>query len=126
MPSPPKLTSSGASAASRFPEHMKHIVVVTTVGTVAEARSMARALVERQLAACAQISAIESFYAWGGSVQNEKEFRVLFKITDERYRDVEAAIKELHSYELPAIHAFALDHVDAPYAAWIESNSAGR
>ena len=104
---------------------MKHIAVVTTVGSLAEAQAMARAVVERKLAACAQISDIESFYAWSGSVQNEKEFRVLFKTTGERYQAVEAAIKELHSYDLPAIHALALESVYAPYAAWIESNSTG-
>jgi periplasmic divalent cation tolerance protein len=107
------------------PTSMKYIAVVTTVGNLGEAQSIACALVGRRLAACAQISEIESFYTWQGSVQNEKEFRLLFKTTDERYPAVEAAIKELHPYELPAIHAFALEHVYAPYAAWIESNSAG-
>jgi len=104
---------------------VKYLAVVTTVGSLGAAQSMARALVKRGLAACAQISEIESFYVWDGSVQNEKEFRLLFKTTDARYPALEAAIKELHSYELPAIHAFALEHIYAPYAAWIESNSAG-
>ncbi len=109
-----------------FAEHMKHIAVVTTIGGLAEAQSMARALVERKLAACVQISEIESFYTWNGAVQNEKEFRVLFKTTSERYQAVEDAIRELHSYELPAIHAFAFEHVYAAYAAWIETNTAGK
>ena len=87
---------------------------------------MARVLVERKLAACVQISEIRSFYAWNDAVQDDKEFRVLFKTTGERYRSVEDAIRELHSYELPAIHAFAFEYVYAPYAAWIESNSAGQ
>lgn len=104
---------------------MKPIAVVTTVGSQAEAQAMARGLVERGLAACAQISEIESLYRWDGALQNDREFRVLFKTTSERYPEVEAAIRELHAYELPAIHAFAFEHVHAPYAAWIESNSAG-
>jgi len=87
---------------------------------------MARALIERKLAACVQISEIESFYAWDGAVQNEREFRVLLKTTSERYQSVEDAIRELHTYELPAIHAFAFEYVYPPYAAWIESNSAGQ
>ena len=104
---------------------MKHIAVVTTVGSETDAQSMARALVERKLAACAQISEIESFYRWNGVVQNDREFRVLFKTTNESYEAVEAAILELHKYELPAIHAFPLEHVYAPYAKWIERNSSG-
>lgn len=105
---------------------MKFIAVVTSVATRAEAEAMAKSLVERKLAACAQISEIRSFYVWDGAVQNEPEQRVLFKTTDERYAEVEAAIREMHSYELPAIHAYALEHVYAPYGEWIAANSTGR
>ena len=104
---------------------MKYLAVITTVGSQAEARSMARVMVERKLAACAQISEIESFYTWNGSVQNDREFRVLFKTTGERYQAVENAIRELHSYELPAIHAVAFERIHAPYAEWIKANSRG-
>ncbi|AUS99864.1 cytochrome C biogenesis protein [Nostoc sp. CENA543] len=105
---------------------MNYIAVVTTVSNLIEAQRMARTLVEQKLAACAQISEIESFYVWDNAVQNEKEFRVLFKTTDENYPAIEEAIKQLHSYELPAIHAFKLEHIYTPYAEWIESNSCGK
>jgi periplasmic divalent cation tolerance protein len=36
---------------------------------------------------------------------------------------VESTIRDLHSYELPAIHAFAFEHVLRAHAAWIEENS---
>lgn len=104
---------------------MKLIAVHTTVATQDDARRIASALVERKLAACAQISAIESFYFWKGKVQNEPEWRILFKTTEGQYAAVEAAIRELHSYELPAIHAVAFEHAFAPYAAWIEESSSG-
>ncbi|AFY47684.1 uncharacterized protein involved in tolerance to divalent cations [Nostoc sp. PCC 7524] len=104
---------------------MNYIAVVTTIGSLAEAQRIAHALVEQKLAACAQISEIESFYVWNDAIQNEKEFRILFKTTDANYQAVEDAIRKLHSYELPAIHAFALKHIYAPYAAWIERNSSG-
>ena len=87
---------------------------------------MARVMVERKLAACAQISEIESFYTWNGAVQNDKEFRVLFKTTADRYQAVEDAIRELHSYELPAIHAVPFERIYAPYAEWIEANANGK
>lgn len=104
---------------------MKPIAVVTTVASHDEAQRLARILVERKLAACAQISQIESVYRWQDAVQQEPEFRILFKTTDERYALVESAIRELHSYELPAIHAFAFAHVDEAYAAWIAENATG-
>ena len=68
---------------------MTAIAVVTTVGSKKEARRMAHALVEAKLAACAQISRIESVYAWKDAIEHGKEYRVLFKTTVERYDVVE-------------------------------------
>ena len=104
---------------------MTLIAVFTTVGSLDEARAMARTLVQRKLAACAQISEIESFYPWQGSIHNDKEFRIVFKTTGAQYAALETAIRELHPYELPAIHALAVEHAYAPYAAWVEENSTG-
>jgi periplasmic divalent cation tolerance protein len=103
---------------------MTAIAVVTTVGDKKEARRMSRALVEAGLAACAQIEKIDGVYAWKGAIEHGKEYRVLFKTTEARYEAVENAIRDMHSYELPAIYAVAVERIFAPYAAWIESSSA--
>jgi periplasmic divalent cation tolerance protein len=102
---------------------MTALAVFTTVGTLEEARRLARAVVERKLAACAQLSTIESFYVWRGSIQHEDEVRILFKTTDMAYEALERTIRELHSYELPAIHAVRFDRILAPYAEWIAAHS---
>ena len=104
---------------------MKPIAVVTTVSKREDALRLAHMLVERKLAACAQISAIESVYSWKGEIQQEPELRLLFKTTEERYELVESTIRELHPYELPAIHAFAFEHVYPAYAEWIAENAGG-
>jgi periplasmic divalent cation tolerance protein len=104
---------------------VKLLAVTTTVATLDAARAMARALVERRLAACAQITPIESVYAWQGEVHDEPEFRVMFKTTEAQYDAVEAAIRELHAYELPAIHAVAVERAHAPYAEWVAQGASG-
>ena len=100
------------------------IAVFTTAATEDEARRIAGALVERRLAACVQVSAIESFYAWEGEVRQDPEFRLMAKTTRGRYAEVEAAIREQHSYDLPAIYALPMSHVFEPYAEWVAANSA--
>jgi periplasmic divalent cation tolerance protein len=102
---------------------MKLIAIFTTAGSADEARRTARTVVERRLAACAQISEIESFYRWQGAVQNDKEYRVLFKTTDVQYPQVQGAIRELHSYELPAIWSMPLEQTYGPYAEWVAAES---
>ena len=98
---------------------MTIIAVLTTVDSKEDADTIARALVEKKLAACVQISAIESVYTWEGEVQESPEFRLLVKTTKERYPAVEAAIVELHTYDLPAIVGFPLPHAYAPYVDWV-------
>jgi periplasmic divalent cation tolerance protein len=95
------------------------IAVVTTTGSLAEAQAIARSLIDRRLAACAQIEPIESYYTWKGALQHDHEYRVLLKTVAARYDEVAAAIRALHGYELPAIHAVALGPIDPAYAQWI-------
>lgn len=102
---------------------MKLIAVVTTVARKKDARALARALVEAGLAACAHITRIESIYTWKDKLEHGKEYRVLFKTVDERYAAVESAIRDMHPYELPAIHAVAFEHVLPAYGEWIARNS---
>ena len=44
------------------------------------------------------------------------------KTTDKKYGNVEQAIREHHSYELPAIHVFAMAAIYGSYAAWLYGN----
>jgi periplasmic divalent cation tolerance protein len=104
---------------------MKLIAVVTTVPTQEDARRLARSLVQTKLAACAQIGAIESFYVWEGALQQEPEWRIVLKTTADRYGAIEAAIRQQHPYQLPAIYAVAVDPVHGPYADWVAAGSAG-
>ena len=95
------------------------LLVVTTVGNREDALMLARSLIDLRLAACAQIGAIESVYRWQGAVHQEPEFRVLLKTRGGVYAQVEAAIRERHPYELPAIHAIPTSHAEPAYAAWV-------
>jgi periplasmic divalent cation tolerance protein len=101
---------------------MGYIEVVTTCGDRTEARAIARSLVEQKLVACARIAEIESFYFWQGALQQDQEYEVSGKTTGDRYPEVESAIRSLHSYALPDIHARAIAPVYSPYAEWLETS----
>lgn len=104
---------------------MKLLAVHTTVATREQARHLARTLVERQLAACAQLEPIDSVYVWNGALQDEPEVRLVLKTTDGAFDALHAALLELHPYELPEIHAVVLEHVHAPYARWVVAGTQG-
>ncbi len=105
---------------------MTLLVVFTTLPDHASASGMAHALVERQLVACAQLEAIESYCSWKGAVQHEPEYRLMLKTTVDRYSALEAAIRERHPYELPAIYAIPVTHAYTPYAEWVAQGVVGQ
>lgn len=99
------------------------LIVLTTVNNQADAQALARILVEKRLAACAQINAIESVYRWEGAIQQGTEWRILLKTASDRYQALEAAILEHHPYDLPAIVALPCSQALAPFADWVAQES---
>ena len=99
---------------------MGAIVVVTTVGDEEQALLLAREMVGRRHAACVNVvSGIRSVYRWQGKICRDTEFLLLIKTLDSEYEAVAAAIRELHSYELPEILAFDVAAGDPGFLAWI-------
>lgn len=95
-------------------------VVLTTAGSNDEARSIAGALVERRLAACVNIvGPIVSLYRWKGKVENSQEWLLIAKTTADLVDALAAAIKELHSYDLPECIALPVEQGSTEYLDWI-------
>jgi periplasmic divalent cation tolerance protein len=100
-----------------------HIQVFTTTGSEQEAESISSALVERRLAACVQvIGPIASRYRWQGKVERSREWLCLAKTEASRYPELEATIRELHSYDEPEIIATPIVAGSAGYLDWIGEN----
>lgn len=101
------------------------IVVLATCGSAEEARKIARALVESRLAACVNILAgIESVYRWKGAVEEASECLLIVKSTRGLFDRLQAAIREVHSYELPEIVALPIVDGFEPYLSWIAASVA--
>ncbi len=99
---------------------MGALVVVTTVGTEEEANQLAEELVARRHAACVNIVPVHrSVYRWQGKVCDDREYLLLIKTLEREYEAVEAAVQELHSYELPEILAFRVSRGESRFLDWI-------
>jgi periplasmic divalent cation tolerance protein len=97
------------------------LIVLSTFGSVEEARQTGRTLVEERLAACVNLlPAVESIYRWKDAVQTSAETLALIKTTIARYARLEARLLELHSYEVPEIVALPLSDGSLPYLRWVE------
>lgn len=102
---------------------MEPIVVLTTVGTEEEANRIAEELVERRHAACVNmVPGVRSVYRWKGKVCRDSEYLLVVKTMREEYETLAAAIRELHSYELPEILAFNIRGGDSAFLEWIDDS----
>jgi len=100
-----------------------YIQVLTAAGSEEEAERISAALVERRLAACVQvIGPIASRYRWQGKVEHGQEWLCLAKTEASRYDELEAAIRELHSYEQPEIVATPIVAGSKGYLEWVSDN----
>jgi len=95
------------------------MIYVTTSGDD-EAARIARTLVEERFVACANIlPPVRSFYRWEGQIQDDREVVFVAKTTRERVPEVIRRVRELHSYEVPAILALPILDGDAAYLQWV-------
>ncbi len=99
---------------------MGAIVVVTTVGTEEQANLLANELVARRHAACVNVVKVHrSVYRWQGKICDDCEYLLIVKSEAAEYTAIEAAIRELHVYELPEILAFNVSRGEERFLAWI-------
>lgn len=100
-------------------------LVYSTFPHRAEALSAARALVESRLAACVNIDEnVTSVYRWEGEIQEEKEVALSAKTTKENVAKTIAALKSLHSYQVPCIIAYPIAEGFPPFLQWIAEETA--
>jgi periplasmic divalent cation tolerance protein len=98
-------------------------VILTTVGSQDEAQGMADVLVSRKLAACVQIVDIASTYRWKGELQHDNEHLLLIKTSAHLYQQVETAIVENHSYDVPEVVQLPIVGGLKSYLDWITENT---
>ena len=97
------------------------MVVLCTFPDIEQARQIGAALVERQVAACVNLlPGVESIYRWEGKVEQAAEVLGIIKTT--RYAELEAAIRELHPYQVPEILALEVAGGLPAYLAWVAKN----
>lgn len=99
------------------------IAVHTTVGHADVAERIARTLVAQRLVACAQIDAVRSLYHWQGTLQEDNEHRLVLKTTAACWPALQRALRELHPYALPDVHAVPLAAVSSDYAEWVRAET---
>ncbi len=89
-----------------------------------EALKIARDLVDRRLAACANVlGPITSVYRWEGALCEDGEVGLLVKTRAALLDEVIERVRELHSYSCPCIVAWPIEGGNPDYLEWLDSNT---
>jgi periplasmic divalent cation tolerance protein len=103
---------------------MQYRIVLVTCGSIAEARRIGRNLVEKKLAACANIvPRVESIYRWKGKVERAREALIVIKTTAKRLRELEREVKRAHSYDVPEFIVLPIIAGSQNYLAWLQEST---
>jgi periplasmic divalent cation tolerance protein len=99
----------------------------TSLPTKNDADLLAFEAVERGLAVCAQIDGpITSHYRWSGKIEITQEYRLMFKLIEDRSKALEAFILSRHPYATPEWLVSNVEYVSEKYLSWARSEATNR
>ena len=98
----------------------EYVMVITTCGEKETAKSIAKLLVEKRLAACVQMLPIESVYLWEGNVCDDNEIALLIKAKTMMFDKIAETIKKNHNCEVPEIIQIPITDGLPEYLKWID------
>ncbi|MFO8016357.1 MAG: divalent-cation tolerance protein CutA [Candidatus Woesearchaeota archaeon] len=98
------------------------ILIYIPCGDGKEAKHIGKELVSRKLIACANVFPIESIYMWEGKAVDEGEVALLCKTSEANHEKVAEAVRELHSYDVPAIIRINAE-ANKQYSEWVDKET---
>lgn len=99
-------------------------VILITAPDADTAASLARALIDEQLAACVNVvPGVRSFYRWEGRVEDDAEVLLIVKTSADRTAALADRVKALHPYDVPEVVALDVAEGSADYLDWVRAES---
>ncbi len=99
-------------------------LIYVTAANSEEANRIAMAVVSERLAACANIlGSIQSVYHWNGKLEQATEVALVLKTQQSGVEPLVARIRQLHSYECPAIVVVPVSGGNPEFLAWVASET---
>ncbi|XP_053152928.1 protein CutA isoform X2 [Hemicordylus capensis] len=109
---------SMATAEPHVPGSLSAAFVTCPNETVA--KEIARAVVEKRLAACVNIvPQITSIYEWKGKIEEDAEVLLMIKTRSSRISALAEFVRSVHPYEVAEVIAVPIQQGNPPYLQWV-------
>jgi periplasmic divalent cation tolerance protein len=100
------------------------VIALTTLPADGNVEQLAERLVEERLAACVSIlPPMRSVYRWQGAIERADERQLLIKTTTARLTELEARLRQLHSYDVPEFIVVPIAQGSADYLSWLSAST---
>lgn len=100
------------------------IVIFITTKDTAQARTVARKLLDDKLAACVNVvSGVQSLFWWEGKVDEAAEVLLVVKSRKKLFAKLQRAVRAAHSYQVPEIIALPIVAGNKEYLNWIKQTT---
>ena len=101
----------------------KYLIILCTAPTMQSARTIAKALIEKHLVACANlVPSVESIYRWEGKIEESTEVLLLMKTSLAKHEAALEALQSLHPYDTPEGLAVPVIAGLERYLDWIDDS----
>ena len=100
----------------------KVFCVLFCTASVDESEKIARVLIEEKLAACVNITDVDSYYRWEGEFCEDNEALLIIKTVKSKVNKIIERIKEVHSYDVPEIIALPIVAGYDKYLEWVDES----
>lgn len=98
------------------------ILVYVVCYNQSEATKIARVILHKRLAACANIFPVNSLYWWKAKIMADQETVLLLKTSHNKFSPIEKEILKIHQYKIPAIFTIPVGQVNKRYNLWLKKN----
>lgn len=87
---------------------------------------IAMKLLEDRLAACVNISKVESRYWWQGKIEHDAEDLLIIKTSGKVLDRLVETVKKIHPYTVPEIIYWKVEGGNPDYLSWVFAEATGK
>jgi ribonuclease HI/uncharacterized protein involved in tolerance to divalent cations len=101
---------------------MNLITLFLTCADEQEAKEISSKLLDDKLAACVRQTRVTSDFIWKGKKEHSNEVLLIIESAQEKFDEIEAAVKKLHSYETFVLTAYSVAKASAGVEQWVSES----
>ncbi len=100
----------------------QYVELFLTCEDTAEADRIAAELLGKHLIVCAKQVPVSMAYWWQGAIERGTETLLIMESAEDLFDEIEAEVKQLHSYETFVLQAIEFVRISAEAAQWLNKN----